>query len=149
MKNVTVTVKDKNGEEIKISAEVEDEIAAWLSEKDEDFVREFIQAEKRMKNTERKETRRHQSLDKSIENGYDIVDDKANTEQQLIGADEREQFYRALCELTSSQRWAIYEHCIEGRGLQELATEKGVSFQAIAQLIERGKMRLKKNLKNF
>ena len=88
-------------------------------------------------------------MDKSIENGYDIVDDKANTEQQLIGADEREQFYRALCELTSSQRWAIYEHCIEGRGLQELATEKGVSFQAIAQRIERGKTRLKKILKNF
>lgn len=42
MKNVTVTFKDKNGEETKVSAEVEDEIAAWLSEKDEDFVREFI-----------------------------------------------------------------------------------------------------------
>ena len=66
MKNVTVTFKDKNGEETKVSAEVEDEIAAWLSEKDEDFVREFIQAENAAAKIERKETRRHQSLDKSI-----------------------------------------------------------------------------------
>ena len=46
---------------------------------------EYAAMERREKQIERKETRRHQSLDKSLESGFDVVDTRVVYSQRQSG----------------------------------------------------------------
>lgn len=145
MEKVTVTVKCKNGTEKFVSVYLEEEIAAWLSTKDEDFVRRFVIAEKRSANVERKETRRHQSLDKSLESGFDIADG-ADVEEEIFLRNDAERLHKAIEKLEVQQKWLVEQVYYKGRAQIEIAEEMSISKAAVHYRLEKICKKLKKIL---
>ena len=77
MKKLTTKIMD-DGDEKEISVFLDDETAKVLEEcGDEELKHRYIVEEYKDKLIERRETRRHQSLEKSIEGGHEFVDHKA------------------------------------------------------------------------
>ena len=94
MKKLTTKIMD-NGKEKDIAVFLDDETAKVLEEcGDEELKHRYIVEEYKDKLIERRETRRHQSLEKSIESGHEFVDHKADVEQNLEKKEEIEQLYK-------------------------------------------------------
>jgi len=70
----------------------------------EEFAAEFAEMEHKDALIERKETRRHQSLDKSLEHGFDIPDPQANVSEEIERRELSEEIRKALHKLTDKQR---------------------------------------------
>ena len=100
MKKLTTKIMD-NGKEKEIAVFLDDETARVLEEcGDKELKHGYIVEEYKYQLIERRETRRHQSLEKSIEGGHEFVDHKADVEQNLEKKEEIEQLYKALKFLT-------------------------------------------------
>ena len=103
MKKLTTKIMD-NGKEKEIAVFLDDETARVLEEcGDEELKHGYIVEEYKYQLIERRETRRHQSLEKSIESGHEFVDHKADVEQNLEKKEEIEQLYKALKFLTRTE----------------------------------------------
>ena len=146
MKKLTATIIRK-GEEKRIEVLIEDEIAHFLEEDvDEASRRKFIVEEYKAQHIERKETRRHRSLERLREKGLDREEFAANFEISDI---EKLNLYNAVQQLTTAQRFVIEQYYFKDVKIQDIAERAGVSFQAVAQMLGRAKVKLKKFLKNF
>lgn len=146
MKKLTTAVTRK-GVEKRIEVLIEDEIAHFLEENvDEALRRKFIVEEYKAQLIERKETRRHRSLERLREEGSDREEFAANFE---IAATEKLNLHNALQQLTTAQRFVIEQYYFKDVKIQDIADCAGVSFQAVAQMLCRAKVKLKKFLKNF
>lgn len=66
----------------------------------EEFAAEYAEMEHKDALIERKETRRHQSLDKSLEHGFDILDPQANISEEIERKELSEEIRKALHKLT-------------------------------------------------
>lgn len=146
MKKLTTAVTRK-GVEKRIEVLIEDEIAHFLEENvDEVSRRKFIVEEYKAQLIERKETRRHRSLERLREEGSDREEFAANFE---IAATEKLNLHNALQQLTTAQRFVIEQYYFKDVKIKDIADRAGVSFQAVAQMLFRAKVKLKKFLKNF
>lgn len=96
---------------------------------------------------ERRETRRCQSLEVSIDNGWDIVDPNADIEAILDKKQRYKKLYEALNTLPDQQRKLIYSVFFKGVSQQEIAKIENVSKVAISTRITRILKKLKKLLK--
>ena len=77
MKKLSTTILHK-GKEKAISVWLDDETARLLEEcGDERLKHEYIVEEYKARLIERRETRRHQSLEKSMDSGFDMADENA------------------------------------------------------------------------
>lgn len=146
MKKLTITITEQNGNKKNIAVELENELADWLVTQPEDVQRDFILFEYKAKCVERKETRRTQSLDHSLDNGFGIADESADNADTIL---MRLTVENALLLLPADQRWVVEQHLIGGKSKTELAKIKGVSNAAIGQQITRAKASLKKILTFF
>ena len=70
----------------------------------EGFAAKYAEMEHKDALIERKETRRHQSLDKSLEHGFDILDPQANVSEEIERRELSEEIRKALHKLTDKQR---------------------------------------------
>lgn len=95
---------------------------------------------------ERKETRRHLSLNEPMGKEVDSDDKTFEIEEKII---ESVQLHNALDMLLKEQRDMIEDYYFKNKTLQEIANEKGVTPQAVAQQLKRAINRLKNILKNF
>ncbi len=84
MKKLTITVTEQNGNRKNITVELENELADWLSTQPEEVQRDFILFEYKARCVERKETHRTQSLDSSLDNGFDIADEGADVVKEAV-----------------------------------------------------------------
>ena len=121
MKKLTTKIMD-DGKEKEISVFLDDETARVLEEcGDEELKHGYIVEEYKDQLIERRETRRHQSLEKSIEGGHEFVDHKADVEQNLEKKEEIEQLYKALKFLTEISEimginlYTVYEHYVTAK----------------------------------
>ena len=80
----------------------------------EEFAAEYAAMEHRDKLIERKETRRHQSLDKSLEHGWDIPDPSVDVALQAERNEEKARLSSALKKLTDKQRAVLLLYIEEG-----------------------------------
>lgn len=69
---------------------------------------------------ERKETRRHQSLDKSLEHGFDILDPQANVSEEIERREFFEEIRKALHKLTEKQRTVVLLRILDGMSFREI-----------------------------
>lgn len=143
MKKLTITITEQNGNRKNITVELENELADWLITQPEDVQRDFILFEYKAKCVERKETRRTQSLDSSLDNGFDLADESADNADTIL---TRLSIESALHMLPDEQRWVVEQHFLYGKSKTELAKIKGVSNAAIGQQITRATASLKKIL---
>lgn len=92
----------------------------------EEFAAEYAAMEYRDKLIERKETRRHQSLDKSLEHGWDIPDPSADVALQAERNEEKARLSSALQKLTDKQRAVLLLYIEEGLSFREIGEKLGI-----------------------
>lgn len=119
----------------RVEVEVTDEFAALYEQMDEE--------EKRVN---RKETRRHQSLETLVEGGFQIADPDSDIEETLIKQYDIDRLHRALAVLTDDQKWLVEQVFYYGRKQSEIAVEMGVCKQALNNRITRVIKKIKKFL---
>lgn len=119
----------------RVEVEVTDEFAALYEQMDEE--------EKRVN---RKETRRHQSLETLVEGGFQIADPDSDIEETLIKQYDIDRLHRALAVLTDDQKWLVEQVFYCGRKQSEIAVELGVCKQALNNRITRVIKKIKKFL---
>lgn len=114
----TYTFTDADGK--KKTAKVQDNVFDVLKELD-----------KQERLDDRRETRRCQSLESSMENGFDVIDDTADIDVIL----DKKERYKALCfalaKLPNAQRELIQKVFFERIPQVEIAKQEGVSHVAI------------------
>ena len=114
----------------------------------EEFAAEYAAMEHRDKLIERKETRRHQSLDKSLEHGWDIADPSADVALQAEQDEDKERLYAALRKLTDKQRAVLLLYIEEGKSFRDIAKELGLNKDTVREHYLAAIKNLKKFLKN-
>lgn len=75
----------------------------------EEFAAEYAEMEHREYLVNRKETRRHQSLDKSMEHGFDVADPKVNIFEQVEQRLQTEILHKAIAALSPEQQELLWQ----------------------------------------
>lgn len=112
----------------------------------EDIAAAYAELERYERLTERKETRRHQSLDKSLEHGFDIADSSADTYEQAERKERTDKLYKAIALLSPEQQKLLRQVYFEYIPQTEIAKREGVTKKAINNRLARILARLKKYL---
>ena len=145
MKKFEITVTTKQGEK-KVSVYVDSETAAMLKDCSEEIRNIYLQDEYKEQLAERRETRRHISLDKAMANGHDFVAQDKPPIEKILQAEENERVKTLLEKLTDKQREVFILHAFEGWTLEKIGKKMGVSFQCVHQIYEAAIKKLKKFL---
>ena len=93
---------------------------------------------------DRRESRRHQSLDDLLYEGMDFAAD-GDAETPLLEKEFSGELEEALCCLTEIQRRRLLMHC-EGMTYEQIGLREEISLQKAAVSIEKAKNNLKKIL---
>lgn len=112
----------------------------------EEFSVQYAEMEHREYLTNRKETRRHQSLDKSMEHGFDVADPNVNVFEQVERRLRMEKLHKAIAALSLEQQELLRQVYFEYIPQKEIAERENVSTVAIHNRLERILARLKKFL---
>ena len=105
----------------------------------EEFAAEYAEMEHKDALIERKETRRHQSLDKSLEHGFDILDPQANVSEEIERRELSEEMRRELSEeirkalhkLTEKQRTVVLLRISDGMSFREIGERMGLGTYTV------------------
>ena len=146
MKKLSTEITTKKGERKIITVEVDDIYADWLVTQPQEIYHDAVMFEYRTSCVERKETRYIQSLDASMDNGFDIADESLESVEDMA---ERLTLEDAIRKLTEQQQWVVKQVFMLQRKQVEVARELGITESAMAQQISVIKRNLKKILKNF
>ena len=92
-------------------------------------------------NTDRKETRRHVSLDAALYEGDVFVDESASLESFADNYD----LHQAISKLTDNQRRIIVGHYFEGLTYVALAQELGIAEANVRKAANRALKQIQKN----
>lgn len=114
----------------------------------EEFASEYAAMEHRDKLIERKETRRHQSLDKSLEHGWDIPDPSADVALQAERNEEKARLSSALQRLTDKQRAVLLLYIEEVKSFREIGEALGIHKDTVKEHYHAAIKKLKKFLQN-
>lgn len=116
----------------------------------QEFARAFEQLKEEEKNNERRETRRHLSLEALTEEGFQVEDPKADIEDQLYKKLENNALFSAIKSLDPNQKWLIEQVFFLNRTQQDIAEELGVNRQIIhnkvSRILKKLKIFLQKNV---
>ncbi len=125
-----INYKDADGKIIEL--EVSDEVGTF-----------YLSSVEEEKKNERRETRRHTSLESFTYEDKRFFDDGTDLLADLIAS---ETVSRAMSHLTERQQYLIRKTCLEGWKYTELAALEGVDESAIRHAVNRAKDKLKKYL---
>ena len=89
----------------------------------------------------------NQSLEKSLENGFDVIDESQDVEEMAIKQAEKERVLEAIAKLEPQQQWLVKQIYVYGRKQVEIAEELGVGESAIRSRLKKISAKLKKFLK--
>lgn len=112
----------------------------------EEFAAQYAEMEHKDALIERKETRRHQSLDKSMEHGFDVADPRADTAEQAERRELSGQIQNALHKLTDKQRTVVLLHALDGLSFREIGERLGLSRYTVRDYYDHAVKKLKKVL---
>ena len=118
-------------------------------EVEDKFYEEYEKLERETKRLDRKETRRHISINIFEEKGVEFEDESVDLENTLISEDNKNQVLEAIKKLSPKQQKLILDVFYKGKTLSEIAKFNKVSKSAITQRMQLILRKLKKILKNF
>ena len=110
MKKLSTEITTKKGEIKIITVEVDDMYADWLVTQPQEIYHDAVMFEYRTSCTERKETRYVQSLDASMDNGFDIADENVDVAKSVVQQCENERLYTAMKHLGCMESVAKRRH---------------------------------------
>ncbi len=129
----TITYKFADGTESAV--EVSDE-----------FYSLYQDMEKADELSERKHTRRNQSLERSVDNGWDIADPDADVAVLYEIKERNERLYKAISTLTPEQQTLIKQVFFDRIPQVEIAEQQGTTKMALHNKLTRILRKLKKVL---
>ena len=147
MKKVT-TMAIIGGKERQISVYIEEELADWLDTIDEATRRDFIVQEWKVALSERAETRRHQSLETLMEEGWDATDESKDIVSDIVGQDSVNEVRGALKSLSEDEREIVVCFYFKKQSLTDISKHFHVYPSTIMRRIEKILKKLKLFLKN-
>ena len=115
-------------------AEVSEELGAAIMDMDKKDI-----------DAERRETRRHTSLDGMDYEGK-FFKDNTNVEANVLKTEELNEIWRAISRLTPQQQMMVFSIFFEGVSINEYATWEGVDHSAISHRLKTVYGKLKKFL---
>ena len=146
MKKVT-TMAIIGGKEKQIYVYVEEELADWLDTIDEATRRDFIVEEWKMERKNRAETRRHNSLERLLDAGWDVADE----EMDFAGDMDKKNIVALLQiveqNLEPQQKKLLWDIYVERKTLEEIGAVENVSKVAIHNRLEKILKKFRKILK--
>lgn len=146
MKKVT-TMAIIGGKEKQISVYIEEELADWLDTIDEATRRDFIVEEWKTERKNRAETRRHNSLERLLDAGWDVADEEID----FVGDMDKEKIVALLQiveqNLEPQQKKLLWEIYVERKTLEEIGALENVSKVAIHNRLEKILKKFRKILK--
>lgn len=146
MKRYKVRIQSKRHGEVTVTVTVEDATSRALNQVDEKTREEYLKEEYLSSLTDRKETRRAQSLDASMDGGHPFPDGSPGPEELLLMKERRESLTKALSSLSEEQRRLIKAIFAEGKTRTAVAAEEGVSVAAICSRLEKIYAKIRKNM---
>ncbi len=114
----------------------------------EEFAAQYAEMEHREYLVNRKETRRHQSLDKSMEHGFDVADPNVNVLEQVERRLLSEQIHTALHKLTYKQRTVVSLYFFDGLNFREIGERLHIGTSAVFDHFQAAIKKLKKFLES-
>ena len=146
IKKLSTTILHK-GKEKAISVWLDDETARLLEEcGDERLKHEYIVEEYKARLIERRETRRHQSLEKSMDSGFDMADENADIETEVFRTMDLDKLYQAVQQLEPQQKWLVVQIFYKGRTRVDVAKELRINESKVRSRLERIYKKIKKFL---
>lgn len=146
MKKVT-TRAIIGGKERQISVYIEEDLADWLDTIDEATRRDFIVEEWKTERKNRAETRRHNSLERLLDAGWDV----AGEEIDFVGDMDKKKIVSLLQiveqNLEPQQKKLLWEIYVERKTLEEIGALENVSKVAIHNRLEKILKKFRKILK--
>lgn len=143
MKKLTTQIT-KNNKTKTIFIMVDNQTAEYVESLDEKLRHEYIVSEHEIYLNDLKETRRHQSLNLSLDNGCEFEDEDSSIEDKYIQNETYKDLYKAISTLRKEQQWLINEVYFKGRSQVEIAKELGLSKMAISLRLQTILKKLKK-----
>ena len=104
----------------------------------------LLDLDRQQENNDKKETRRHFSLDGMDYEG-EIFASAEDTEREAVRREEMARLYSAMEALSPSQRELVEKVYFEERKITDIAREEGVTKQSVHERVERALKKLKKN----
>lgn len=147
MKKLYTQITKKNGEGKNVYVCVDNETAKVLEQVDEETRRVYLQEEYLTFMSNVKYKRSNQSLEKSLENGFDVVDENQDVEENAIKNADIEKVRRAISQLEPQQQWLVKQVYFNQRTNVSIASELGVTEGAIRDRLKRIFEKIKKFLK--
>ena len=147
MKKYTTSITNKKGEQKEISVWLDDETARAIDEANDPEITQFYILDKHQEDLiDRKETRRHTSLDELIEKGHLIEDEDGDPVQYAMRMERILRMRKALSALTDKQFKAVWYVAVEGLNYVETGKLMGIRWETVRQYYKKAE---EKNQKYF
>jgi RNA polymerase sigma factor (sigma-70 family) len=114
----------------------------------DEFAAVYADMDRQDRLLERKETRRHQSLNKSMEHGFDVPDDRVDVIAEQERYEITHEMKYALNSLTEKQRTVVVFYCIYKMSFREIGDKMNMSKVMARKHYFAGITKLKKILGN-
>lgn len=145
MKKYTTSITNKKGEPKEISVWLDDETARAIDEANDPEITQFYILDKHQEDLiDRKETRRHTSLDELIEKGHLIEDEDGDPVQYAMRMERILRMRKALSALTDKQFKAVWYVAVEGLNYVETGKLMGIRWETVRQYYKKAEEKIKK-----
>ena len=148
MKKLFTQIVKKNGELKDVYVCVDDETARVLEQVDEETRHTYLQEEYKMFMADYRYKRRNQSLERSVDNGFDVIDEKQDVEEMAIKEADMQRILEAIKTLNDEQQWLVKQVYVYGRKKLEIAAELGIDNSSVRDRFRVIFKKIKKFLKN-
>ena len=147
MKKLKATITNEDGTTKTVLVLVDNQTAEMLEKlEDEKMVNEYLLGEYELKMADYRERLNMQSLDASLDGGFDIEDPEQDLFENYIQKIDNEKLREAIKRLEPQQQWLVYQIYFEGRTQKEIAKELGIDKTSLTKRKERILKKLKKFL---
>lgn len=134
MKKVTATITTENGEVKAVKVKLDEKIAVALEQSGNPaLIEAYVADEYNTRNNERKETRRHISLESLVENGQDFAEEEKTPLDFMLRREQRAIIKQALQTITKRQRFIVLHHVLENQSFREIGDLLGIHKETVRE----------------
>jgi len=114
----------------------------------DDICEVSIEIEREIYNSDRRETRRHESYSDDNDKQEVLIDTSVDVEAEVFSSLDYKDLYRAIAMLERQQQELVDKVFFEERTMADIAREEGVSSKAIQDRVNKIKSRIRKIVEN-
>ena len=132
MKKMKATITKKDGTQKEVFVLVDEQTAEMLEQLgDEKMVNEYLLGEYELQMADYRERLNVQSLDASLDGGFDIEDPEQDLFENYIKKTDNDRLKEAIQSLEPQQQWLIEQIYFKERTKSDVARELGVDHTSI------------------